>query len=193
MSRTRIRPPSPLLPLAVLVLAALAGCTIQVPSTGGKPAATAPESVAPKTAAPESVTPETAAPETTAPESAAPAEVDPCTLVSPQEARKLAGTPLNPATRVADTCTYTAPVDGPTAQLEIYVGDGAKKYLDIDRSLEHAFRPLPGVADEAYAEEDAVFLRRSDRWVAIHLVRLNDPAENRAPMEELARKVADRI
>lgn len=119
--------------------------------------------------------------------------VDPCALVTKQEAEQLAGTALAPATPVRETCTYTGPVTGPTAQVEIFVGDGAKKYLDIERDLGHTLRPLAGVSDEAYAEDEAVFLRRSDRWVSIRLVRLNDPAENRTPLEELARKVATRI
>ncbi|MFG2561819.1 hypothetical protein [Streptomyces sp. NPDC048496] len=121
------------------------------------------------------------------------AAVDPCALVTKQEAEKLAGTALDPATPVRETCTYTGPVTGPTAQVEIFVGDGAKKYLDIERDLGHTLRPLAGVGDEAYAEDEAVFLRKSDRWMSIRLVRLNDPAENREPLEELARRVATRI
>ncbi|WP_073952815.1 DUF3558 family protein [Streptomyces kebangsaanensis] len=180
-NRNRSRPLSPLVPLAVLAVLALSGCDGHGRSSADGPSSAEP---APATRTPEEST------EVPSPNGAA---VDPCTLVTKQEAEKLAGTALNPATPVQETCTYTGPVTGPTAQVEIFVGDGAKKYLDIERGLGHTLRPLAGVGDEAYAEDEAVFLRRSDRWVSIRLVRLNDPAENRTPLEELARKVATRI
>ncbi|MGC9665334.1 hypothetical protein ACNTMW_02125 [Planosporangium sp. 12N6] len=121
------------------------------------------------------------------------ARVDPCALVTRPEAEKLAGTPLDDAKPVRETCTYTGPVSGPTAQVEVFVGDGAKKFLDIDRDLGHDLRPLSGVGDEAYAEDGTVFVNKSGLWVSIRLTRLNDPAENRKPLEELARTVAARI
>ncbi|KIR66961.1 hypothetical protein TK50_13940 [Micromonospora haikouensis] len=118
---------------------------------------------------------------------------DPCTLVRKAEAEKLAGLGLDDGRPVGDTCTYTAPVDGPTAQVEVFVGDGAKKYLDIERTLGHETRALPGVGDEAYATADSFFVNASGRWVAVRLVRLNDPEENRRPLESLARTVAARL
>ncbi|MFF3855879.1 hypothetical protein [Micromonospora sp. NPDC002575] len=118
---------------------------------------------------------------------------DPCALVRKPEAEKLAGLGLDDGKPVGDTCTYTAPVDGPTAQVEVFVGDGAKKYLDIERTLGHETRALPGVGDEAYATADSFFVNASGRWVAVRLVRLNDPEENRRPLESLARTVAARL
>ncbi|MFB6985189.1 DUF3558 family protein [Streptomyces sp. NPDC056304] len=181
MNRNRNRPPSPLVPLAVLALLALSGCGGHGQSPAAGPSSSEPAAA---TRTPEEST------EAPSPNGAA---VDSCTLVTKQEAEKLAGTALDAATPVRETCTYTGPVTGPTAQVEIFVGDGAKKYLDIERDLGHTLRPLAGIGDEAYAEDEAVFLRRSDRWVSIRLVRLNDPAENRTPLQELARKVATRI
>jgi hypothetical protein len=70
---------------------------------------------------------------------------------------------------------------------------GAKKYLDIERDLGHELRPLGGVGDEAYAENEAVFVNKSGTWVSVRLVRLNDPAENRKPLEDIGRTVAGRI
>jgi hypothetical protein len=77
--------------------------------------------------------------------------------------------------------------------VEVFVGDGAKKFLDIERELGHELWPLPGIGDEAYAEDGAVFVNTAGGWVSIRLVLLNDPAENRTPLEELARTVAGRI
>ncbi|MFJ9346579.1 hypothetical protein [Streptomyces sp. NPDC101237] len=90
-------------------------------------------------------------------------------------------------------CRYTAPTSGPVAQVEIHLGDGAKKVYDIDRTLDHPFTPVTGAAAEAYQEEDAVFFRKATTWVAIRLVRLNDPEANREPLSDLARKVAARL
>jgi hypothetical protein len=119
--------------------------------------------------------------------------VDPCALVTHEEAQQLASTPLNDAKRVLETCTYTAPVSGPTAQVEVFVGDGAKNQLDIDRQLGHEFKTLAGIGDEAYAEDDFIFFNKSGLWVSIRLVRLTDAAEHRQPLEDLARKAAGRL
>lgn len=172
------------LPLIALAVAGLAGCThsddqarASAGTGGGKPAATG------TTPAPDAM-------------SAPPAKtsVDACSLVTKQEAEALAGTPLDDAQPVRDTCTYTGPTSGPTAQVEVFVGDGAKKFLDIDRdALGHQFTTLTGVGDEAYLEDGAVFISRSGTWVSIRLVRLNDPADNRKPLEDLARTVAGRL
>ncbi|GAB3141950.1 hypothetical protein GCM10027290_15510 [Micromonospora sonneratiae] len=182
MRRVRIRSAAMLAGLTGLVIVGLVGCGD--PDESGQPGGSAAE---PTVAA----TVETPGAEPT--EAAAQSEVDPCSLVSKQEAERLAGTPLDAAVRVRETCTYTGPVTGPTAQVEIFVGDGAKKYLDIERELGHELRPLTGIGDEAYAGLEAAWFNKSGRWVSIRLVRLNDPAENRKPLEDLARKVAGRL
>jgi hypothetical protein len=165
--------------LSVLATAGLLGC-----GRSGDPTATADDKPA------VTVTKDAAPEETSAPTRAA---VDPCALVSKQEAEQLAGTALDDAKPVRETCTYTGPVTGPTAQVEIGLGDGAKKFLDIDRELGHDLKPMPGIGDEAWAEDGTVFVSKSGLWVSIHLVRLDDPAAYRKPLEDLARKVAARI
>jgi hypothetical protein len=97
--------------------------------------------------------------------------------------------PMTPGAVVTPT-GFTPGHGAGSDQVEVYVGDGAKKILDIDRELEHEIWPLSGIADEAYAEDGAVFLNKSGQWVAIRLVSLNDPKESRKPLEDLARKVA---
>ncbi|GIG78058.1 hypothetical protein [Planotetraspora kaengkrachanensis] len=143
------------------------------------------------------VTEEPAAAPSTPDAAAAPAgAVNACELVTHEEAEKLAGTPLNdgiagdPST---PSCTYTGPTTGPTAQVEVYAGDGAKKILDIDRSLKHKFTEVPGVGDEAHYEDNMIFFLKSGTWVGIRLVLLTDPAANKKPMEELAAKAAARL
>jgi hypothetical protein len=136
---------------------------------------------------------ETTADTTTAPTSSPTAVPAACDLLTHEDAVQLAGTPLDPATPGDASCSYTGPVTGPTAQVEIYVGDGAKKFYDIDVDLQHVFTPVAGIGDEAYAEENAIFFNQGGTWVAIRLVLLNDPAQNVAPLEAAARAVADRM
>jgi hypothetical protein len=123
-------------------------------------------------------------------------EIDPCQLVTKADAEQLAGTQLNPAVAIegeSPSCTYSGPVTGPLAQVEVYVGDGAKKILDIDRELHHTLTAVQGIGDEAYEEDGAIFLRKSDQWVAIRLVLLQDPKLSREPLRRLARIVASRV
>ena len=162
--------------LCGLAVAALAGC-----GSPGSPAVT-------REQAPDPVT-ETTTAEATTPVSA-------CALLPKTEAEALAGTPLtdgvesNPA---SPQCLYAGPTTGPVAQVEVFVGDGAKKFLDIDRELAHEFTVVPGVGDEAHAEENAIFARVGDTWFAVRLVRLNDPAENAPALVTAARSVAGRL
>jgi len=176
-----------------VVTVTLAGCSSPVGGTA-TPAAGPPD-----TSVDASVDTSSAAAPTETTE-AAPPTVDACELLTLADAQTLAGTPLDPG--VAGTpqnppqnpqCTYTGPPTGPTAQVEIYVGDGAKKFYDIDVELAHEFTPVPGIADEAHVEENAIFFRKGTTWVGLHLVLLNDPAVNRAPLESLARTIAARL
>jgi len=109
------------------------------------------------------------------------------------DAETLAGTALQDAVKIDQTCTYTAPPTGPTAQVQIFVGDGAKKFLDTDRQLNHTFTQLSGIGDEAWIEPGVVFVNKSGLWVCIVLVRLDDPAVYRTKFEALARAVAGRM
>ncbi|WP_116952549.1 hypothetical protein [Jiangella endophytica] len=123
----------------------------------------------------------------------APETVDACALLTQAEAETLAATPLDPPVAGLASCTWTGPVTGPTAQVEVYVGDGALKILDIDRQLGHVFTELPGIGDEAHLEDGMVFVLVDGTWIGVRLVRLDDPALFAGPLEETARIVADRI
>ncbi|GII56761.1 hypothetical protein Pth03_51500 [Planotetraspora thailandica] len=135
-------------------------------------------------------------PDAAATDAALAGPVKACELVTKAEAEKLAGTKLadgvegDPST---PACRYTGPPTGPTAQVEVYAGDGAKKIFDIDKTLEHKFTEVPGIGDEAHYEDNMIFFLKSGTWVGIRLVLLNDPAKNRKPMEELAATAASRL
>ena len=165
--------PTLAIPLALALAACgIAGTPTRAPDAGSPPAVTSAAGPSGPTAA----TP-----------------VRACDLVTQQEAEALAGTPLDPPTDQQQTCTLTAPVDGPVGQVQIFVGDGAKKYLDVERTLGHELRALPGVGDECYLGDAAFFVRKGFTWVTVSLVRLNDPAENAAALQQLARAVATRF
>lgn len=173
--------------LGLAVTGFVAGCSAQVTGSASAAADGAPPAADPATGA--------VAPPADGPTGALP---DACTLLTLQEATKLAGTPLDPATPAGQgeevtLCQYTGPTSGPVAQVEVYVGDGAKKILDIDRQLQHTITPLPATGDEAYEEDGNVFVRKGEVWAAVRLVRLNDPAENRDPLRAAAAIVVGRL
>jgi hypothetical protein len=160
-----------------------------VSACGASAAATAPTT---RSAQPTSDT-------TATPAAAAPVAIDPCKLVTKADAEALARLGLNDGQEYGAepvTCTYNAPPTGPTAQVSVGIKGAAKNFLDVERGLGAQFSAIPGVAaDEAWYEQghDNVFSRKGSVWVSIALVRLNDPAENRAPLEQLARTAASRM
>jgi hypothetical protein len=122
-----------------------------------------------------------------------PLPIDACAALDQQQAEAIAGTPLGPAQTPSIgglSCTYAGPVDGPEAQVSIFIGDGAKGTYDTDRSLNHQFRRVPGIGDEAWLEDYNIFFREGTTWVAIELVRLNDPRDNDQRLIDAATAIA---
>jgi len=153
----------------VWVVVLIAGCSSSVDGTGTVDGA-APPATSSTTKATATSTP---APAITDPGGAA--KADPCSLVTQDEADAIAGTKLQPKQRAEQLCTFATPTTGPTGQLEVYVGDGAKKYFDIDKiNLGHDFRKVAGVGDEAYIEDGAIFVSAHGTWIALRLLRLDD-------------------
>lgn len=138
--------------------------------------------------------PLTAPPPTSSPEPELTFTVlDACLILQKRDAEAIAQTPLEtgqPGNPLSPSCMYTGPVTGPLAQVSIYIGDGAKKTYDIDLALHHEFTPVADIGDEAYQEDNGFFFRKGTTWVAIELVRLNDPSENVKLLQDAAKKVA---
>lgn len=131
--------------------------------------------------------------ETTAPaEPAAQKLPDPCALVTQQEAESLAGTKLAKPAVQPESCTYTGPVTGPLGQVEVYVGPGALKFLQIDRDLGHDLKRVPNTGDEAWIEDGTLFTRVGTIWIAIRVVRLDELSVYRDVLIRLGRVAADR-
>jgi hypothetical protein len=160
------------------------GALADVPATSS----TAPTSAAPAT----TTTAAPIAPAVTVPE-------DPCSLVTQEEADRLAGRevlPPEPAGVGSDspTCTFPTQVTGSIAQVEVFLGPGAQKYLEIDRdTLGHEFTEVAGIGDEAHQEDGAIFFRVDGVWAALRLTTLDDDPDQVVRLQELARVVAARL
>jgi hypothetical protein len=93
-----------------------------------------------------------------------------------------------------DSCTYPGDPNGPTAQFEIYIGAGAKKFYDDDAVvLQHTFTDVPGIGDEAHEEDYTLFFRKGDRWVALRITSLDDFTKFKDGLEALAKDVATKV
>jgi hypothetical protein len=179
-----------LLAVGLVASVALAACS----GAAMTPTPTPPPSPTPM------ATPTDPATDTPTPETPAPTEAalpDPCSLLTQDEADNLAGeklgTPLpegNPPTN----CVWPTPLTGSVAQVEVGVGDGAKKYLDIDKdTLGHAFTQLSDLGDEAWQESDTVFVRTGTLWFSLHLVKLDAAPDDLSNMAALAKTILGRI
>jgi hypothetical protein len=122
---------------------------------------------------------------------------DPCTLLTQDEADKLAGVKLGaplPEGMPPTNCVWPTPVDGAVAQVEVQLGDGAKKFLDIDKdTLKHDFKQVSGLGDEAWQESDTIFIRTGTVWFDLHLVKLDSAPDDQANTAALAKVILGRI
>lgn len=141
----------------------------------------------------------TVPPPTIPPPTVPPPPVDPCSLVTQAEAEMLAerDVQLPVASGLGSDsplCMFATQVSGPIAQVEVFVGPGALKYLEIDRDvLGHEFSEVAGVGDEAHLEDGAIFFRVGDTWAALRVTRLADDPTEADRLQELARTVASRL
>lgn len=115
-------------------------------------------------------------------------KIDACTILPQSDAEALIGSaltdPLTASTSDVASCTYPGDPNGPTAQVEIYLGDGAKQQLEIDRDkLQHAFTQPSGLGDEAWQEDDMIWARTGTTWVSIRVVSLDDASRFTQPLQ----------
>jgi hypothetical protein len=121
-----------------------------------------------------------------------------CTLVTKAQAETVLGTKLQDGMAVTNpdinSCTYPGDPSGPTAQFEVYVSPGAKKFYDDDKTvLQHTFTDVPGLGDEAHEEDSAIFFRKGTTWVAIRVTSLDDWSTFKPRAEALAKEVASKL
>ena len=122
---------------------------------------------------------------------------DPCTLLTQDEADTLAGVKLGAPLPEGDpptNCVWPTPLTGSVAQVEVGVGDGAKKFLDIDKdTLGHDFTQVSGIGDEAWQESDTIFVRTGTLWFSLHLVKLDSAPNDLSNTAALAKTILGRI
>ncbi len=140
----------------------------------------------------------TAATEATTTATTTPAKLDSCALVPLAQAEALIGTTLQTGMHVSttdvDSCTYPGVPTGPTAQVEVFIGAGAKTYYDDDNNvLHHTFTNVPGLGDESHEEGYTIFFRKGTIWVALRLTSLDDWSTFKARAESLAKNLATQI
>ena len=180
--RSRILPP-----LALVAALLLAAC--------GSPT---PETQLPPDAADAGTVDSTSTPGAGGPAAIDIASLDACAILTRSDAEAILGlaTPeqLGAATADVASCGYTADPNGPVGQVELYVGPGALKQLEIDRDvLEHVFTQPTGIGDEAWLQDGMIFARAGETWFSIRVVSLDDPARFVDPLQTAARDVAARL
>ncbi len=197
MARTRITTPmhrAPAVALLAALVLGLTGCSSLLPTTTETVTVTVtatPDAGATVEAEDIGASEPSPAPGDEA--AAAPSEVDVCAMFSKAEAEKLAGMKLGAGVAAPGTCSYTSAPSGATAQVSVFIGDGAKQTLDTDRNLEHVFETLKGVGEEAYLENSTIFVRVGQTWGEISLLRFNEDAANRTPLIAAATRLASRM
>jgi hypothetical protein len=153
-----------------------------------------------KAAAPTTTTESAATTATTAPGTLPPPpkKLDSCVLMPKTQAEALIETkledPIHESTTDVDSCTYPGDPNGPTAQVEVFIGAGAKEiYLDDLNVLHHTFTDVPGIGDEAHEEDYILVFRKGPTWVTLRLTSLDDFSMFTARMETAAKQLAAQI
>lgn len=121
------------------------------------------------------------------------ADINPCGLVSLEEAVALASTELSSPSESAEACNYSGFPGGPTATVEIYIGPSAESILGID-NRDGQLPPVPDLGDEAYLKStgDIIYFQQSGVWVVIRVLRL-DGIDRSQALQDLARNVLTKL
>jgi Protein of unknown function (DUF3558) len=162
------------LPIIVLTTALLAGCAAGAST--------------PKDAGDNGTVKQSAPPSKAAAQPLDTSKFNACTLLPTADAETLVNNkviaPIVVSTGDVASCTYQGDPNGPLGQVEIYVGDGAKQQLTIDRdNLKHTFTKLTGLGDEAWQEEGWIWARKGTTWISIRIVVLRDSSLYVTPLQ----------
>ena len=103
-----------------------------------------------------------------------------CTLLTQEEAEKLATIPLQAPVQTGDDfCEWDSPPEGGVAQVEVFIESEKPNALELDRDK---VTPYAGLGDEAYEEEGYIFARKGAVWIEVHLLILDDWAPYVQPL-----------
>lgn len=122
-------------------------------------------------------------------------------MLTREEAQTVAARRLQPASPAglefgkATYCTYAGyPEDPGVGQIEVFIGDGAKKALEIDKdTLKHEFSQVDGLGEECWAEDGQIFFRAGSTWASIRVVLLDQDPEKANRLGAAARIVVGRL
>lgn len=130
------------------------------------------------------------------------ATLDPCTLVTQEEAERIVRIALDqPRSHNLGTerpvCTYPGFAAGPVAKVDVLLGDAAQMLLATDRRLNErtpeVFVPIEDLGDEAYRRRSNVYFRKGDVWIVVAAVRLIEESLLHEPLVDAARAAAERL
>jgi hypothetical protein len=127
------------------------------------------------------------------------ASIDPCELVTKEEAEAILRLGVDEPTErdLVDTrtCTYYAPPTGPVGKVDVFVGQGAENVLNFNRDLlHHDFTEVTDIdADEAYEKPFEYYIRKGDLWLVILVVRIVQAEEIQDELALAARRAATRF
>jgi hypothetical protein len=124
--------------------------------------------------------------------------LDPCALITRQEAEAIVRAPLLEAVQYnlgteRPSCTYGAVPSGPTAQVQIYVGEGAESLIALHRRLGGEIVELEELGEGAFLRHTTLHYQPSGVPIVISVVRLVDATTLHPAMITAARVVAERM
>jgi hypothetical protein len=123
---------------------------------------------------------------------------DACTLLSHDEAQKLAGVKLQKGddtkARSSDdiaSCIYDAPPTGPSGSVQLFAQIGLPHALGVDKAIHHKFRSVPGIGDQTLEEPEnsSIFVRKGQIWIYLTAPYSASPKQ----LEKAASEIASRL
>lgn len=124
--------------------------------------------------------------------------IDPCTLVTREEAEAIVRASLleaRPANLGSErpSCTYGADPAGTTAQVQIFLGEGAESLIATHRRLGGDLIEVEELGDGAFLRHSTLHFHSAGIPVVLSVVRLVDAKTLHAPMIDAARTIVQRI
>ncbi len=120
-----------------------------------------------------------------------------CTVLTKDIAQAIVNAKLKDGVEGSPTepsCEYDTDPTGPkTAQVRLTVGDGAKQTYDTDKRIDHKFTAVPGLGDEAWQEDFAIFVRKGTTWYGLTVVLLDSPSVVVKPLQTGAAAILPKI
>lgn len=131
-----------------------------------------------------------------------PTLIDPCALVTQEEAEAIVKLRLDTPQSfnlgsVRPSCVYPGFPAGPVAKVDVAIGEGAQTLVATDRRLNErdpdAFTAIDDLGDEGWLRRSTVYFRRGENWIVVGAVRLIDETLLHEPLVAAARSADARL